>query len=284
MKNQHVKDAIDKVVEALRTGDIKRIAYAVFKSQRGRPSDLWSFFNRLIMFASDTEDARGFRQWQRTGRHLLKGTKALYILGPVKYKTRIKVTNGDGEEEVVKEEIRTGFKSIPVYRVEDTGGKPLEEDNFELRIPANLSQVAEGLGLDILTKRFTGDSYGYFSAARKEIALMSPELDVYLHELSHAVDNDLNGELQGGQQPDQEIVAELSAEVVAYLLGHRLNGRSRDYIADYSAGNWKPVFALLNRVNCVVQYIVEKAQIEEGEASSSIDFIAAAGKVGVPAN
>jgi hypothetical protein len=236
------------------------------------------------MFASNTEDARGFRQWQRVGRHLLKGTKALYILGPVKYKTRLNVTNGDGEEEVVKEEIRTGFKSIPVYRVEDTGGKPLEEDNFELRIPANLSQVAEGLGLDILTKRFIGDSYGYFSAARKEIALMSPELDVYLHELSHAVDNELNGELQGGQQPDQEIVAELSAEVVAYLLGHRLNGRSRDYITDYSAGNWKPIFALLNRVNCVVQYIVEKAQIEEGGTSSSIDFIAAAGKVGVPAN
>jgi hypothetical protein len=100
MKNRHVKDAIDKVVEALRTGDIKRIAYAVFKSPRGRPSDTWSFFNRLIMFASGTEDARGFRQWQRAGRHILKGTKALYILGPVKYKTRLKVTNGDGEEEV----------------------------------------------------------------------------------------------------------------------------------------------------------------------------------------
>jgi hypothetical protein len=100
MKKQHVKDAIDRVVEALRTGDIKRIAYAVFKSQRDRPSDSWSFFNRLTMFASGTEDARGFRQWQRTGRHLLKGTKALYILGPVKYKTRIKVTNGDGEEVV----------------------------------------------------------------------------------------------------------------------------------------------------------------------------------------
>jgi hypothetical protein len=87
MKKQHVKDAIDRVVKVLRTGNIKRIAYAVFKSQRGRPSDSWSFFNRLIMFASATEDARGFRQWQRIWRHLLKGTKALYILGPVKFRT-----------------------------------------------------------------------------------------------------------------------------------------------------------------------------------------------------
>ena len=276
MKNQHVKDAIDKVVEVLRTGDIKRIAYAVFKSQRDRPSDSWSFFNRLIMFASGTEDARGFRQWQRTGRYILKGTKAFYILGPVKYKTRKKVTNEDGEEEVLKEEIQTGFKAIPVYRVEDTTGASLEEDDFKLEIPANLSQVAEGFGLRILAKRFTGDTYGYFSAVRKEIALMSPELNVYLHELAHAVDNELNGELQGGQQPDQEIVAELSAEVVGYLLGHRLNRISRDYITDYSGGSWKPVFALLNRVNSVVQYIVEKAQIEEGGTSSSIDFIRAA--------
>jgi hypothetical protein len=67
-------------------------------------------------------------------------------------------------------------------------------------------------------------------------------------------------------------------------MGHQLNGRSRDYITEHSAGNWKPVFALLNRVNCVVQYIVDKAQIEEGGASSSIDFMAAAREVGVPAN
>jgi hypothetical protein len=279
MKNQHVKDAIKKVLETLKSGNIETIAYAVFKSQKGYPSDSWSFMNRLIMFCSETEDARGIRQWNRAGRKLRKGSKALYIMVPIMYKTRITTTNGDGEEQI-KEETRRGYKSIPVFRVEDTTGEPLEEDNFKLEIPANLAQVADGLRLEIKAKRFTGNEYGYFSASRKEIALMSPDLDVYLHELAHGVDGKINGALKGGQDTDQEIVAELAAEVVAYLLGCKLNGESRDYIKSYSGGSWKPVFALLDRVNNVVSYIVDKAQIEEGAGPSPVSAHAgAAGEV-----
>lgn len=271
MKNQHVKDAIAKVVEILKTGNIEKIAYAVFKSQKGYPSDSWSFLNRLIMVCSGTEDARGIRQWNEAGRRLCKGTKALYIMVPIMLKTGAKRTNEEGEEEA---ETRRAYKSIPVYRFEDTTGTPREEDEFQLKIPANLSQVAEGLGLEIKAKRFTGEEYGYFCASQKEIAVMSPELDVYLHELAHGVDNEINGKLKGGQDPNQEIVAELAAEVVAYLLGHRLNGRSQDYISGYSGGSWKQVFALLSRVNKVVSYIVEKAQIEEGAVPPSISSTA----------
>lgn len=279
MKNQHVQDAINKVVETLKTGNIEMIAYAVFESQKGYPSDSWSFLNRLIMFCSGTEDARGFRQWNQAGRRLKKGTKAFYITVPGLVKTKKKIINENGEEE---DERRRVYMPKPVYRFEDTTGTPREEDGFKPEIPANLSQVAEGLGLEIKAKRFTGGTYGYFSASQKEIALMSPELDVFLHELAHGVDNKINGELKGGQDSNQEIIAELAAEVVGYLLGRKLNGRSRDYITGYSGGSWKPVFALLSRVNSVVSYIVEKAQIKEGAAPSSIS--AHAGIVGgVPA-
>lgn len=260
MNNQHVKDAIAKVVETLRTGNIENIAYAVFQTQRGYPSDAWSFLNRLIMKCSGTEDARGFRQWNRAGRRLKKGTKAIYITVPGLVKTNAKTTNEEGEEE---DEKRRVYMAKPVYRVEDTTGTPREEDGFKPEIPANLAQVAEGLGLEIKAKRYTGEEYGYFCASQKEIAVMSPDLDVFLHELVHGVDAQINGKLKGGQQPKQEIVAELSAEVVAFLLGRKLNGRSRDYIQDYSGGSWKPVFALLDRVNKVVSYIVDKASIKK---------------------
>ena len=260
MSNQHVKDAIAQVVETLKTGNIEKIAYAVFKTQRGYPSDSWSFLNRLIMTCSGTEDARGFRQWNQAGRRLKKHTKALYIIVPGLVKTNTKTTNKEGEEE---DEARRIYMSKPVYRFEDTTGTPREEDGFKPEIPANLAQVAQGLGLEIKVKRYRGEEFGYFCASQKEIALMSPELDVYLHELAHGVDAKINGKLKGGQQPDQEIVAELTAEVVGYLLGRKLNGRSRDYIQDYSGGSWKPVFALLDRVNKVVSYIVEKASIKK---------------------
>jgi hypothetical protein len=271
MKNQHVKEAINKVVETLKSGNIEKIAYAVFKTRKGYPSDSWSFLNRLIMFCYGTEDARGFRQWNQAGRRLKKGTKAIYITVPGKVKTKNKKTNENDEED---EEERIIYMAKPVYRFEDTTGEPREEDGFKPNIPANLAQVAEGLGLEVQAKRFTGDTYGYFSADKKEIALMSPELDVFLHELAHTVDHEINGHLKRGQQPDQEIVAELSAEVVAYLLGHRLNGRSRDYISGYSGGSWKPVFALLDRVQKVVSYILNKAQIKERAAPSSISSTA----------
>lgn len=267
MKNEEVKAAIKRVIQTLRTGDIEKIAYAVFKSETGRPSDSWSFLNRLIMFCSETEDARGIRQWNRAGRRLKKDTKALYIRVPAMVKTGAKRTNEEGEEE---EQTRRVYKNIPVYRVEDTHGEPIEEDKFKLEIPANLTQVAEGLGLEIKAKRYTGNEFGYFSASRKEIALMSPDLKIFLHELAHGADNKMHGRLKGGQQPDQEIVAELAAEVVGYLLGHKLNGKGRDYIESYSGGSWKPVFALLDRVQKVVSYIVDKAQIKDGAAPPPI--------------
>ena len=186
-------------------------------------------------------------------------------------KTGAKRINENGEEE---EQRRRVYKNVPVYRVEDTTGAPLEEDSFKLEIPANLAQVAEGLGLEIKAKRYGGAEFGYFCVSRKEIALMSPDLKVFLHELAHGVDNKINGLLKGGQQPDQEITAELSAEVVGYLLGRKLNGKGRDYITGYSGGSWKPVFALLDRVQKVVSYIVDKAQIEEEAASPSISSTA----------
>jgi hypothetical protein len=259
MNNQHVEDAIAKVVETLKTGNIEKIAYAVFKTQRGYPSDSWSFLNRLIMVCSGTEDARGFRQWNQSGRKLKKVTKALYIMVPGLVKTNTKTTNEEGEEEDEKRRI---YMSKPVYRFEDTTGTPREEDGFKHEIPANLAQVAEGLGFEIKVKRYKGEEFGYFCASQKEIALMSPELDVYLHELAHGVDAQINGKLKGGQQPDQEIVAELTAEVVGYLLGRKLNGKSRDYIQSYSAGSWKTVYALLDRVNKVVSYIVDKGGVK----------------------
>lgn len=263
MNNQHVKDAIAKVVETLRTGNIENIAYAVFKTQRGYPSDSWSFLNRLIMVCSSTEDARGFGQWNRAGRRLKLHTKAIYIIVPGLVKTGSKTINEEGEQEDEKRRI---YMSKPVYRFEDTTGTPREEDGFKPEIPANLAQVAQGLGLEIKAKRYKGEEFGFFCASQKEIAVMSSDLDVYLHELAHGVDAKINGKLKGGQQPDQEIVAELTAEVVGYLLGRKLNGRSRDYIQDYSGGSWKPVYVLLDRVNKVVSYIVQMAQIKEGAA------------------
>jgi hypothetical protein len=129
MINHHVKDAIAKVVETLKTGNIENIAYAVFETQKGYPSDSWSFLNRLIMKCSGTEDARGFRQWNLAGRKLKKGTKAIFITVLGLVKTGSKSTNEEGEEE---DEKRRVYMAKPVFRVEDTTGTQREEDGLKV--------------------------------------------------------------------------------------------------------------------------------------------------------
>jgi hypothetical protein len=49
------------------------------------------------------------------------------------------------------------------------------------------------LGLKVDAVRFNGASYGSYNPIRKEIKLASPEIEIFLHELSHAVDDRLNG-------------------------------------------------------------------------------------------
>ncbi len=142
-RKERVKTAIDKVVETFKTQDIPAIAYAVFKSQHGKPSDKWSFLNRLLMYLSGTTDGRGFNQWKKANRHVKKGAKAFYILVPF----HIAADNGehiiDESGEVKKKDIIL-FKPTPVFRHEDTTGEAVKQDNFKLEIPCDLKKVADG--------------------------------------------------------------------------------------------------------------------------------------------
>ncbi len=93
----------------------------------------------------------------------------------------------------------------------------------------------------------------------KEIKLASPEIEVFLHELSHAVDDKLNG-LKPGQQKDQEVIAEFSGAVIGYLMGYKIPlGDIRDYIEHYS---FKELLNSLSRVEKIVNYVVERTTIE----------------------
>jgi antirestriction protein ArdC len=89
------------------------------------------------MLLAGTEDARGYRQWQATERHVRKGARAFSILGPCKVK-RSQVDEESGEE-VVRVMV-VGFRTIPVFRIEDTDGKPIERAEYR---PAELPPLFE---------------------------------------------------------------------------------------------------------------------------------------------
>ena len=271
-KKNRIREAMETVLKAFENNP-EKVALAVFKGS-GKPSDAWSFFNRLIMFMHDTADARGFRQWKQVGRHVKKGAKAFYILAPIRKKVPVKVRreveriNENGETEIVEVEETilveklVGFKPIPVFRYEDTEGKPLPEENFSIEIPYEFNGIIRELGLKVETTAFR-NYYGTYNLKTKVIKLASPELIVFLHELAHAVDDHLHS-IQGGQIPLQEVVAEFSAAVIAYLMGYSIPlGNVREYIEHYG---FIELFKAFARVERIVSFVVERTAVKHPQA------------------
>ncbi|WP_202320774.1 hypothetical protein [Archaeoglobus neptunius] len=175
-KKSRIREAMETVLKAFETNP-EKVVLAVFKGN-GKPSDSWSFFNRLIMFMNDTADARGFRQWQKVGRRVKKGAKAFYILAPVRKKVPVRVRKiviVEEEEievdETVLVEKLVSFKSIPVFRYEDTEGEPLPEEKFDFEVPCEFQGIIDELGLRVETKSFKR-FYGCYSIQSKVIRLL----------------------------------------------------------------------------------------------------------------
>jgi hypothetical protein len=212
MMNEKVRQALESIVQKFKEGDIpEAIAYSMFPIPN-IPASKWSLLNRTLMFISGTSDARGFNQWKMVGRYVKEGSKAITILAP---RFTMKETD-DGEE---KKPILVGFLAVPVFKVEDTDGEPLDYQKIELpELP--LIEVAKDWGISIKAIPGNYRYFGYFSQDRKEIALATKEESVFFHGLAHAVHQRVLGELKRGQDWKQEVVAELSASVLCKIVGN----------------------------------------------------------------
>jgi antirestriction protein ArdC len=229
--NEKVQTALRSIVERFENGDIpEAIAFSTFPIP-DIPAAKWSLLNRTLMFIAGTQDARGFRQWREAGRHVKKGAKAITILAPRFIKTE---TLEEPKEEKEKK-ILAGFLAVPVFRVEDTEGEPLDYRQIELSdLP--LIEVAKSWGISVTAIPGNYQYFGYFSQERKEIALASQEESVFFHELAHAAHQRILGQLKRGQDWKQEIVAELSAAVLCKIVGKtsKFLGRNYQYIESYA--------------------------------------------------
>ena len=231
---------LDALLEGFRTGEVeKAIAKTMIPRHPDdvRPCDAWSLSNRVMCWLSGTADARGYRQWQEAGRHVKKGSKAVYILAP---NTKTITDTDHGEE--VKRQIITGFRAVPVFRLEDTDGDTLPAFDYEPPAPPPLADVAERLEVPVqyLGRPDTG-AYGSYRIDRDAITLFTHNHQTFWHELAHAAHRRVlaqrGDELKGGQRPTQEAVAELSAAVLSRLYDAPNDGYSYDYLKGYSGGD-----------------------------------------------
>jgi len=123
----HTQEVAERIVEAFRRPETLPQALApIFIHRKDDvPCRKWSWHNQLVTALCGTTDARGFRQWEEVGRKVKKGCHAVWILAPCVKTVREEKDNGEQAER----RVLYGFRSVPVFAVEDTEGEPLPESD-----------------------------------------------------------------------------------------------------------------------------------------------------------
>lgn len=231
------------------------------------PASKWSWNNRILIAYGGTLDARGYKQWEAVGRYPKKGTKAIYILGPRLINRKSdedkdkKGKDGNGKEK--KEKILVGFRSIPVFRYEDTEGKPLEE--YKPKELPPLYDLAKFNGIDVRWTNTVEGECGSIVLENKAMRLSTESPDTFLHELIHFYDLKNRDDVVNGQDKTQEIVAQLGACVLAKMYGYDFKEYTWNYIASYSETKdpekiGRECIAVINRVGKVIDEILNDAE------------------------
>ena len=245
ISKNRVQVELQQLVQAWQEGQIAdAVALATFPYP-DIPAAQWSFSNRVLMALQGTGDARGFHQWKEVGRHVQRGRKAFYILGPRWVEDPEAEPDPDTGQR--PRSIR-GFYPIPVFAYEDTEGTDLPPEQRAPRVPDfPLREVARRFQVKVRSEPFTGSHFGAYHSGGpgpQEIRLATPEEKVFFHELAHAAHERVNGALEKGQDPQQEIVAELAAAVLCRLAGRSeqdFSGNCYRYIQHYAERTGKSV-------------------------------------------
>lgn len=256
--NNKVRKIIDRLLDSFESGDVPEALSIVVLPKLDVPGSKWSICNRLIVFFSGSSDARGFRQWKQVGRYPKKGSRAIYILSP----RHRKVVDEDTEEERL---VLTGFAAVPVFRFEDTDGKPLEVPELKPKQLPPLYEVAQQWDLSVSWQSFQGREYGFYSPGEREIVLATHDEMVFFHELAHSAHQRVKGKLRGNQDWKEEVVAELTAAVLAHLYGRKTNdGAAYKYIRSYAEKAGKDVHkASLSVISDVGKCVAKILQVKK---------------------
>jgi len=270
MKYQgNAREIAESIVEQFRNEQIVEPLSQVFFQNPDLPSANYSVGNKLLialtaMFRGvNYTGAGGFKFWQEKNRHVRKGEKAIYILAPLMGKKEEEQENG--EKKTVS--YIYGFKSIPVFALEQTDGEVLpgldDREEFIKNLP--FREVAETWGLTVGVD-YRPNALGYYSPSAQRIGLAVKNLSTWAHELTHAADDRLH-KLTFGQVKEEEIVAELGGAILLTLIGdtHSADiGGCWNYISSYAGDNDDEVISivmsLLDRTCKCVQFIIDTAK------------------------
>ena len=256
------KEILDKLVDQILTEDgaytlVDKIC--MFQDLDDRPSSRWSVLNRLIQCINDPdEDCRTVKQWNYAGRAVIPGSKCIYIFQPITGK--VKSDNETDEEIILK-----GFRLLPVFPYSCTMGKPVPMHEAKKKLDVSklpLKEIADELGCRVSVGVLDKGVAGAYNLGTNSITLSSENLSVWLHELSHKIDQELGHITLKNCQENyafNECVAELSSLYLSKLMGIQDCSleRTRNYINAWS-GKVHVGFKMsecISRVQKIFEYI-----------------------------
>lgn len=280
-RNEDVRREIDAAIEGLNTGDRWKEFLDV-----SRRFHNYSLNNQMLILLQKSKATRvaGFHKWKEFGRSVNKGESAIWIYAPMIKKVMDKDAAGNvkyGPDGRPKwREALLGFKTVPVYDVSSTSGKPLPEPPT---VPFNRSsgEAPEGMQEDLreqveahgytLEYRDLGDGDGIPDGATdprsKKVIINTAHSAAHqsatlAHELAHIELGHLErtGEYHtraGGQRSTMEV----EAESVAYVIGRRYGMEpqsSFSYIDGWAMGDKEKVRKTADAVIKATDSILKK--------------------------
>ena len=203
----------------------------------------YSFNNSMLILLQCPQASyiAGYKSWQSNfHRQVKKGSKAIHIIAPIKYKAK--------NEETGEEEDRTGFRTTSVFDISDTYQIPdLEpvqigiadlEGNVE-NFKDFISTLEKISPVPVSYELFKDKSLkGYYSDTDKKITVQDgmterQTVKTLIHEVAHSM---LHTKEQLQAEKKDRKQRELEAESVAFIVCDHFHISTEDYSFPYIIG------------------------------------------------
>ncbi len=218
--------------------------------------------NNTMLIAMQKQDATlvaGFNQWKKDfGRSVKKGEKGIKILAPSAYKSKKEEIKRDPDTDLpildengkpVKEEVeemRMAFRSVTVFDVSQTDGKPLPEITVN-ELTGDIKDFDKLMGVlrdispvPISFAPIESEAKGFYDPNTKSITIKEGMSDVQtvktaVHEITHAKLHDYDAVKARGDKPKDLNTKEVEAESVAFAVCQHFGIDTSDYSFGYVA-------------------------------------------------
>lgn len=208
--------------------------------------------NQMLIYLQkpDAHLVAGMKTWNKFGRQVVKGSKAIQIYAPIKVKEKEidKKTNKEVEKTVLK-----GFKMVNVFDVNDTKGVPLplnplvpenvkESEFAEKTYNHVVNELRKELPIE-LDDKYSDTSNGYYNRLEHKIVInandhrdITNQYKTLIHEYAHSIFHNETGKYKGYDKESKEVQAESVAYLVTKSFGMDTSDYSFAYIKGWASG------------------------------------------------